>query len=151
MKAVVQRVSRAEVRSEGRVLGVIGSGLVTLLAIGPGDNRQTVEKMVGKILRLRIFEDASGKMNRSLLDGGGSHLLVSQFTLQADLSKGNRPSFLAAGDPGRARELFDHAVSHSRSLGVATEAGEFRATMQVELVNDGPATFFLEMAPEESA
>lgn len=151
MKAVLQRVSRAEVRSEGRVLGAIGPGVLTLLAIGPEDDRQTVERMIGKILRLRIFEDTSGKMNRSLLDGGGAHLLVSQFTLQADLSKGNRPGFLAAGDPGRARELFDHAVSHSRSLGVPTESGEFRATMQVELVNDGPATFLLEIAPEESA
>ena len=149
MRAVVQRVSKAEVQVGGRVVGSIGHGLLTLLGVGSGDTRVHVEKLVSKILKLRIFEDEQGKMNRSLSDIQGGHLIVSQFTLYGDVSKGNRPSFVQAADPVLARELYEHALAFSASHGVKTASGEFQADMKVELVNDGPATFLIEIDGED--
>jgi D-tyrosyl-tRNA(Tyr) deacylase len=145
LRAVIQRVSKAEVRVDGRVVGSIGPGILTLLGVGSGDTPQVAEKLVSKIVKLRIFADEQGRMNRSIQDISGGHLIVSQFTLYGDLSKGNRPSFIGAGDPATAKAIYEHAVSFSRSLGIETSSGEFQADMKVELVNDGPATFLLEM------
>jgi len=149
LKAVIQRVKSAEVRVDGRVVGSIGPGILTLLGVGAGDTPALAEKIVSKILKLRIFPDEQGRMNRSVEEISGGHLIVSQFTLYGDLSKGNRPSFVGAGEPALARSLYEHAVSFSRSQGVRTESGEFQADMQVALVNDGPATFTLEL-PEDA-
>jgi D-tyrosyl-tRNA(Tyr) deacylase len=146
VKAVVQRVVRAGVTVEGRQVALIGRGLLTLLGAEKGDTPATAGKIIEKISKLRIFEDPSGKMNLSLQDIQGEHLLVSQFTLLADCTKGNRPSFLGAGDPAEARSLFDAALRKSAELGLATQSGVFGADMQVELVNDGPATFVMELS-----
>ncbi|NDD90666.1 D-tyrosyl-tRNA(Tyr) deacylase [bacterium] len=148
MRAVIQRVSSAQVRVDGQVVGNIGAGIVTFLGVGAEDTPKTVEKLIAKILRLRIFSDAEGKMNQSLQDIGGGHLIVSQFTLYGDLSKGNRPSFVSAANPADARTLYEHAIAYSLAHGVQTRSGVFQADMQVELVNDGPATFLLEMEGE---
>jgi D-tyrosyl-tRNA(Tyr) deacylase len=145
LRAVIQRVSKAEVRVDGRVVGSIGPGILTFLGIGAGDTPQLAEKLISKIAKLRIFADEQGRMNKSVQDVSGGHLVVSQFTLYGDLSKGNRPSFIGAGDPATAKTIYEHAVSFSRSLGIKTAAGEFQADMKVELVNDGPATFLMEM------
>lgn len=144
MKAVIQRVRSACVLVDGSVVGEIGPGLVTLLGVGIGDAEPQVEWLVAKILRLRIFEDEAGKMNRSLLDTGGEHLIVSQFTLYGDVAKGNRPSFVAAAPPERARHLYEAAIAASRAAGVTTASGVFQAHMQVSLVNDGPVTVVVE-------
>lgn len=147
MKALIQRVSRASVRVEGSEVASIQQGILTLLGVEASDGEQTCERLISKILKLRIFEDTSGKMNLSLKDIQGSHLIVSQFTLLGDLSKGNRPSFLGAGSPEHAKRLFERSIGLSREAGVRTEAGVFQAEMSVELVNDGPATFWLEEGP----
>jgi D-tyrosyl-tRNA(Tyr) deacylase len=138
-------VTNAEVRVAGQVVGSIGPGVLTFLGVGAGDTPELAERLVSKILKLRIFADEQGRMNKSLLDVSGGHLLVSQFTLFGDLSKGNRPSFMGAGDPSIAERIYEHAVAFSRSQGVETAAGRFQADMKVALVNDGPATFILEM------
>jgi len=147
MKFVIQRVLRARVKSGGIWVGEIGPGIVSLIGIGKSDTEATVRKAIEKIVRLRIFEaeNGNGKMDRSLIDVGGSHLMVSQFTLFADLSKGNRPSFLEAAGPESALSLFEFAVQVSRELGVQTEAGKFQTHMEVDLVNDGPVTLCGEM------
>lgn len=144
MRAVIQRVSRAEVRVHGQIVGQIGSGLVTLLGIAHGDCFQTAEQLILKIVRLRIFSDEQDKMNRSLIDVQGEHLIISQFTLYGDCQKGNRPSFGEAAEPALARSIYEHALKFSHSLGIRTAAGEFQADMQVSLVNEGPVTFVLE-------
>jgi D-tyrosyl-tRNA(Tyr) deacylase len=146
MRALIQRVKWAKVVVEGKTTGEIGPGILTLLGVGPGDGEADVAKIVGKIAKLRIFEDDDGKMNRSLLDlgEGAGHLLVSQFTLYGDTAKGNRPSFVAAGKPELARELYAKALEVSRSLGLRTEAGIFGAHMEVSLLNDGPVTLMLD-------
>jgi len=149
MRAVIQRVSRAEVRVDGQVVGSIGRGVLTLLGVTHSDDDRAVEKMMEKILKLRIFEDDAGKMNRSLQDISGEHLIVSQFTLYGDLMKGNRPSFIDAASADHARRIYEHALAVSASLGVPTRSGQFQADMQVELVNDGPATFILEIEGAE--
>lgn len=148
MKAVIQRVLRASVTVDGKVVGKIDRGILTLLGVQSGDTAEMARRMIDRILKLRIFEDPAGKMNLSIRDVSGSHLLVSQFTLLGDLSKGNRPSFMGAGSAELARSLFEEAVDRSRNSGVPTESGVFQADMKVELVNDGPATFLLE---EEAA
>ncbi len=144
MLAVVQRVTRARVRVEGTVTGEIGTGLLVLLGVRRGDGEKDAEWMAAKCAGLRIFRDAEGKMNRGLEEVGGSMLVVSQFTLLADCVKGRRPSFVEAAPPEEANRLYERFVSEVRRVGVAVETGIFQAMMEVELVNDGPVTLFLD-------
>ena len=144
MRAVVQRCTRAEVRSEGEVVGRIERGLCVLLGAGQGDGDADVDLLVDKIVNLRIFDDAEGKMNLALGDIGGALLVVSQFTLYGDARKGRRPSFIDVLGLDEARLLCDRFVTRARALGVTVETGRFRTAMQVELVNDGPVTLLLD-------
>lgn len=144
MRAVIQRVLSARVDIEGNPVSEIGRGILTLLGIRQGDTERELEWLMGKIARLRIFEDAQGKLNLSLPEVGGQHLIVSQFTLYGDATKGNRPSFLDAARPEVARPLYERALELSRELGLKTEGGRFQADMKVSLVNDGPVTLILE-------
>lgn len=143
MKAVIQRVKSAKVEVDGKLVSEVARGILTLLAIEKGDTEADVSQMVSKIIQLRIFEDENSKMNLSLEDIKGEHLIVSQFTLAGDCSKGRRPSFGNAESPETARKLYDKAVELS-SEKVQTKSGQFQANMQVSLVNDGPVTFLLE-------
>jgi len=140
MRAVVQRVSRASATPGG----TIGPGLCVLLGVAAGDDEEAAERLAAKVARLRVFEDARGKFDRSLLDTGGAALVVSQFTLIADTHKGNRPSFAAAARPEEAEPLYERFCAGLRGLGVPVEQGVFGARMAVELVNDGPVTIVLE-------
>ena len=145
MRAVVQRVSRAQVRVDRQVSGEIGGGLLVLLGAGSGDGPGEVDYMVNKVLNLRIFPDEAGKMNRSVLDTGGGVLAVSQFTLYGDARKGRRPSFIQALEPVQAEALVERFVAGVRAAGVQPVAtGVFGAMMEVELVNDGPVTILLD-------
>jgi D-aminoacyl-tRNA deacylase len=144
MRAVCQRVSRARVSVDGAPVGEIGTGLVVLLGIAARDDEAEVERLAGKVARLRIFEDDSGKFARSLLDVGGAALVVSQFTLIADTRKGNRPSFTDAAAPDEAEPLYEQFCAALAATGVRVEHGRFGARMAVELVNDGPVTIVLE-------
>lgn len=144
MKAVIQRVSRARVIVAGEVVASIEKGVLTLLGVASGDTEAALQKLMTKVVELRIFEDDQGKMNCSLKDIAGEHLIVSQFTLQADTASGRRPSFTGAEKPERAKELYDKALILSQHLGVKTQGGVFGGDMQVELTNEGPATFILE-------
>lgn len=144
MRALVQRVKWAKVSVDGKVVGSIERGFLTLLGIAANDTEAQLEKLIQKVSQLRVFEDDLGKMNRSLTDIGGENLIVSQFTLYADTSKGNRPSFIAAARPEIARPLYERAIELSRALGVKTQSGVFQADMQIELLNDGPVTLMLE-------
>jgi D-tyrosyl-tRNA(Tyr) deacylase len=144
MKAIIQRVSHAEVRVDGHVVSEIGPGILTLLGVVKGDTEENASRLIRKIVELRIFEDQEGKMNRSLLDFGGSHLIVSQFTLAADTSSGKRPSFTQAERPELAKKLYERSLEISRELGAATQGGIFQADMKITLTNDGPVTFLLE-------
>ena len=144
MRAVVERVSRAEVRIEGWVVGRIGPGLLVLVGVGQGDTEEAGKWLAGKIVSLRIFDDEQGKMNRSIVEAGGSILCVSQFTLFGDCRKGRRPSYDRAAVPEAARRLYEAFVGSLRGFGVRVETGEFRAMMEVELVNDGPVTLLLD-------
>lgn len=144
MKAVIQRVLHAKVVVENQQISEIGPGILTLLGIAPTDNQEKLEKMISKILKLRIFEDENRKMNRSLLDVGGSHLIVSQFTLYGDTRQGNRPGFSAAAHPSIAEPLYEKAIELSQRLGAPTQAGRFGADMKITLLNDGPVTLILE-------
>ena len=144
MKAVVQRVQQAGVEIDGRRIAGIGPGLLVLVGFAPGDETRDCEAMMRRILSLRIFEDGQGKMNLSLGDVNGELLLVSQFTLLADLSKGNRPSFAkTAASPEKARELYEYFFEFSQAIYPGTQSGVFGADMKVELVNDGPVTMIL--------
>jgi D-tyrosyl-tRNA(Tyr) deacylase len=145
MKAVIQRVSRAAVRVDGETVGEIGRGLLLLLGIAAGDTPEMAEKLTEKIARLRIFPDENGKTNLSAADTGGGLLVVSQFTLLADCRKGNRPSFIGAGEPAAAEALYRHFIEASKPLYAQVAAGVFGAMMEVELVNDGPFTLVLEL------
>jgi D-tyrosyl-tRNA(Tyr) deacylase len=146
MRAVVQRVSSAQVLVSGQVVGEVGIGLVVLLGVTHGDTPEHAAYLAGKIGGLRIFEDGDGKMNRSLADVGGSVLVVSQFTLYGDCRKGRRPSFDAAAGAEHASQLYEAFVADLRGLGVPVSTGVFQAHMQVELVNDGPVTILLDTA-----
>ncbi len=144
MKIVLQRVRRASVEVEGRIVGNIGKGICLLVGVEKGDVKEDADFLAGKAAELRIFPDRDDKMNLSLLDLGGAALAVSQFTLAASVRKGRRPSFDGAEEPGRAAELFDGFVASLRSLGIPVETGVFQVAMDVHIVNDGPATFILE-------
>jgi len=145
MRAVVQRVTRASVTVDGRVIGAIDRGLLVLLGAGAGDGAEDLKYVVEKIVHLRIFSDEAGKMNRSVLDVGGGVLAVSQFTLYGDARQGRRPGFIGAMEPAAARRLYEEALVALRAAGVVrVEAGEFGADMAVELVNDGPVTILLD-------
>jgi D-tyrosyl-tRNA(Tyr) deacylase len=145
VRAVVQRISRAAVRVEGEIRGEIGGGLLVLLGIEAGDGAEAADRLAGKLARLRIFENESGRFDRSLLDTGGGALVVSQFTLLADTSKGNRPSFTRAEAPQRAEPLVHRFCDALRALAVPVERGVFGARMEVELVNDGPVTVIIDV------
>jgi len=144
MRAVVQRVSSAQVVAEGELSGKIEAGLCVLVGVGKNDTESEAALLADKIAKLRIFEDAAGKMNESLLDVGGALLAVSQFTLYADTSRGRRPSFGSAMEPVRAQALFEAFCAASRALGVRVETGRFRTEMSVSLVNEGPVTIMLD-------
>ncbi|MDI1338742.1 D-aminoacyl-tRNA deacylase [Polaromonas sp.] len=148
MISVIQRVSQAQVRVGGEVIGEIGAGLLVLLCAERGDAQAQADKLLAKILKLRIFSDDAGKMNRSVQDTGGGLLLVSQFTLAADVSGGNRPSFTGAALPEDGRHLYDYFVAQARSVHPKVETGQFAADMQVHLVNDGPVTIPLHIPPD---
>ena len=144
MRAVVQRVSTASVTVDGEVVSSIGPGLLVLAAVGKGDNQQQVDYLANKLCALRIFEDASGKLNLNVRQVEGSILLVSQFTLFGDARKGNRPSFDSAELPDPARLLFNSLAAAIDKIGVPVSTGMFRAHMQVHLINDGPITILLD-------
>jgi D-aminoacyl-tRNA deacylase len=137
-------VSWARVRVVGEEVGAIGRGLLVLLGAAEGDGEADVEYLAGKVVNLRIFEDAEGAMNRSVLEEGGALLVVSQFTLLADVRKGRRPSFIGALEPGQAEKLCELFVERCRALGVPVSTGRFRAMMEVELCNSGPVTILLD-------
>lgn len=145
MKAVLQRVSEARVTVDGELIGEIGQGLLVLLCAERGDTEAVADKLLAKLLKLRIFSDEAGKMNRSLQDIGGGLLLVSQFTLAADTSGGNRPSFGQAAAPDEGRRLYDYVVAQARAAHPVVQTGRFAADMKVQLVNDGPVTIPLQM------
>jgi len=144
MRAVVQRVSRAQVAVNGEITGQIGLGLLVLLGVGRDDANADATYLVEKIAGLRVFEDAQGKMNLSVQDVGGSVLAVSQFTLYGDVRRGKRPSFDAAAPPEKARQLYEFFVDQIRAAGLRCETGRFQEMMQVELVNEGPVTILLD-------
>ncbi len=146
MRALLQRVTRAEVRVGERSVGSIGAGLLVLLGVGHDDDAATADALARRVCELRIFEDADGRTNRSLLDVGGEALVVSQFTLYADTRRGRRPGFTDAAAPGVAVELWRRVAAGIEALGVRTALGEFGAEMAVELVNDGPFTIWLDTA-----
>ena len=140
MKALLQRVASARVDIAGRTVGAIDAGLLVLLCAERGDGDALADRLLAKILKLRIFADDAGKMNRSVQDVGGGLLVVSQFTLAADVSGGNRPSFTQAAAPDEGRRLYEHFVARARAAHPVVATGEFGADMQVHLVNDGPVT-----------
>ena len=140
MIAVIQRVSEASVHVDGECVGAIDAGLLALVAIVPTDGEAQAQRMCERLLGYRVFEDETGRMNRSLQDTGGGLLLVSQFTLAADTSSGNRPGFSGAAAPEEGRRLYDHFVERARALHPVVATGRFAADMQVHLVNDGPVT-----------
>ena len=147
MKAVFQRVAGAEVRSEGRTTGRIGPGAVVLLGIGRADTAADAAKLADKVAKLRVFDDADGKMNLPISAvPGAKFIVVSQFTLHGDARKGNRPSYVEAAPPEQAEVLYETFVACLRNLGFVVETGVFRTMMQVELVNDGPVTILLDTA-----
>lgn len=144
MRVLIQRVARASVHVDGQTIAAIGPGLLIFVAFARGDGDPEIAWMAEKVSHLRIFQDAAGKMNRSLLEAGGQALVVSQFTLYGDVRKGRRPSFDASAPADNARPLFEKFVDNLTSHGIMTAAGRFQATMQVEMVNDGPVTILLD-------
>jgi D-aminoacyl-tRNA deacylase len=145
MITVLQRVRQAHVEVNGEVIGQIGQGLLVLLCAEQGDTDAVADKLLAKILKLRIFADEAGKMNRSVQDVGGGLLVVSQFTLAADVAGGNRPSFTQAAKPDEGRRLYEHFVAQARAAHPVVQTGRFAADMQVALVNDGPITIPIRM------
>jgi D-aminoacyl-tRNA deacylase len=143
MRAVVQRTSQAAVRVSGAVIAEIGSGLLVLLGVGPDDDHDIAQRLAARVAGLRIFPDAAGRMNIDLAQSGGAVLVVSQFTLYADTSRGHRPSFIGAATPEHAEHLCDAFVASLRARGLEVATGQFGAHMDVELVNDGPVTLVL--------
>src|SRR5262245_36034223 len=150
MRALLQRVSRAEVRVDDEVVGAIGHGLLVLLGVGHGDDEATADALARRICELRIFEDEDGKTNRSLLDAGGEALVVSQFTLYADTRRGRRPGFTDAAPPDVAEGLWRRVAAGIEAQGVRVGLGRFGAEMAVELVNDGPFTIWLDTADRQT-
>lgn len=146
MRALVQRVSRASVTIDGQVHGAISQGFLVLLGITDGDTASDAVYLADKVVKLRVFTDAQDKMNLALHDVGGALLVVSQFTLYGDCKKGNRPSFIAAARPETAIPLYEAFLDRCRASGLAVETGEFGADMQVELINDGPVTLWMDTA-----
>jgi D-tyrosyl-tRNA(Tyr) deacylase len=144
MRAVLQRVTRASVRVEGEAVGEIACGLVVLLGVARDDSEADASYLVEKITCLRIFDDAEGRMNVSVAEGGGALLVVSQFTLYGDARRGRRPSWIEAAQPEAAEKLYEFFVAQARRTGLRVECGRFRAMMEVELVNDGPVTILLD-------
>ncbi len=148
MRALIQRVSRAQVTVDGQISGRIGPGLLVLLGVGKHDTAEDADYLAGKIPKLRVFETADGKMNASLRDTGGSLLVVSQFTLFADTRKGRRPSFDGAAPPGLALQLYERFLVMARQEAIDVQTGQFQAHMKVELINDGPVTLLCESPAE---
>lgn len=146
MRALLQRVSRAEVRVEGAPVGSIGRGLLVLVGVAPHDDAATAEALARRVVELRIHEDADGRTNLALVDVGGAVLAVSQFTLYADTRRGRRPGFTDAAEPAHAAAVYERFCASLEALGVTTERGRFGAPMEVELVNDGPFTIWLDTA-----
>ncbi|MBT2129744.1 D-aminoacyl-tRNA deacylase [Aliiroseovarius lamellibrachiae] len=144
MRALIQRVSEAAVRVDGAVVGEIAQGLLVLICAMEGDEEANADKMAAKVAKLRIFTDDDGKMNRSVLDIGGSVLVVSQFTLAADTSRGNRPGFSTAAHPSVGEPLYEYFADQMRAQGLPVAQGQFGADMKVSLVNDGPITIWME-------
>ena len=144
MGFVIQRVTNADVKVEGQTIGEIGKGFMVLIGVSDSDTREIADKMVKKMLGLRIFEDENGKTNLSLDTVGGSLLLISQFTLYANCKKGNRPSFIEAGDPAMAEEMYEYIIGKCRETVPTVERGQFGADMKVSLTNDGPFTIILD-------
>ena len=145
MITVLQRVSQASVQVDGAVIGQIGHGLLVLLCAEQGDTDALADKLLAKVLKLRIFADEAGKMNRSVQDVAGGLLVVSQFTLAAEVAGGNRPSFTQAARPDEGRRLYEHFVAQARVLHPVVETGQFAADMKVSLINDGPITIPIRM------
>ena len=142
---VIQRVSTASVKVDGELVGAINKGFMVLIGVADGDTKEIADKMIDKTIKLRIFEDNEGKTNLALADVGGELLLVSQFTLYADCKKGNRPSFIKAGNPTFANEMYEYIISKCQTYdGLKVERGKFGADMKVELINDGPFTIVLD-------
>ena len=145
MKFVIQRVLNSSVKVDGEIIGSIGKGFMVLIGVADTDTKEIADKLVDKMIKLRIFEDSEGKTNLSLSDVGGELLLVSQFTLYADCKKGNRPSFIKAGKPDFANEMYEYIISKCKTYeGLKVERGKFGADMKVELVNEGPFTIVLD-------
>lgn len=144
MKFVIQRVKQASVKVEGSVIGEIEKGYLVLIGVSDKDTEAVADKMIKKMIGLRIFEDAEGKTNLSLADMGGSLLLVSQFTLYANCKKGNRPSFIEAGAPDKANQLYEYIIEESKKSVSVVQTGRFGAEMEVSLINDGPFTILLD-------
>ena len=144
MRFVVQRVTHASVTVDGNVIGKIGQGFMVLIGVSDEDTKETADKMVKKLLGLRIFEDENGKTNLDIHTVGGSLLLISQFTLYADCKHGNRPNFIKAGKPDMANEMYEYIIAKCREQVETVETGEFGADMKVELLNDGPFTILLD-------
>jgi D-tyrosyl-tRNA(Tyr) deacylase len=144
MRALIQRVTEARVEIDGATVGEIGPGLLILICAMQGDSEAQADAMAAKIAKLRIFRDEAGKMNRSILDAGGAALVVSQFTLAADTSRGNRPGFSQAAAPDLGERLYDHFAGAIARLGIPVATGRFGADMAVSLVNDGPGTIWIE-------
>lgn len=151
MMSVIQRVKNARVEVDGQVIGQIEQGLLALVCAEKGDTEAEADKLLAKMLKLRIFSDEAGKMNKSVQDVGGGLLIVSQFTLAADTRGGNRPSFTAAAAPDEGRRLYDYFVQQARAAHPVVQTGEFAADMQVHLVNDGPITIPMRMEPQAQA
>ena len=146
MRALLQRVSRAEVRVDGTVVGAIEGGLVVLLGVGPEDDEAVADALARRVCELRIFRDATGRTNQAIAESGGSVLVVSQFTLYADTRRGRRPGFTGAAPPDQAERLYERFAATLRTLGLVVATGQFGAEMAVELVNDGPFTIWLDTA-----
>lgn len=144
MKLVIQRVKKASVEVENKVVGKIEQGFLVLLGVGPEDTKETADYLVQKLIKLRVFEDENGKMNLALKDIHGELLIVSQFTLYADCNSGNRPSFTLAAKPDKANELYEYFIKKCQEENLKVEHGIFGADMKVELLNDGPVTIILE-------
>ncbi len=144
MKFVIQRVLESSVTVDGETIGSIGKGFMVLIGVGKEDTKETADKMVKKLIGMRIFEDENGKTNLSLADVGGSMLLISQFTLYANCKKGNRPSFIESGDPKEAEKLYEYIIESCKAQVPVVERGRFGADMKVSLINDGPFTIVLD-------